>query len=65
MNQREKLVLIEAMELLTQIPQGGIGDGGSTMADIEAAEADGHCVENDAVYHVVQSAWLMLRTLLP
>ena len=58
-------VLIEAMELLTEIPQGGIGDAGSTMEEIEAAETDGRCVEGDATYHAVQKAWWKLRSLLP
>lgn len=62
---RAALVLIDAMALLTQIPQGGIGDDGATMAEIEAAERNGRCVEDDAAYHVVQKAWLKLRSLMP
>lgn len=57
--------VIDVMELLTHIPQGGIGEQGATMAEIEAAESAGRCVEDDETYHVVQKAWWKLRLLLP
>ena len=59
-NNNPSAVISEVMELLCEIPQGGVGANGSTMEEIEQAERDGHNVENDAVYHVVQKAWLLL-----
>ena len=56
--------IADVMELLQSIPQGGVGASGASMAEIQAAENAGHSVEDDAVYHVVQKAWLMLREVL-
>jgi hypothetical protein len=52
-----------AMSLLEQIPQGGIGEHGATRQEIKQAELSGHVVCDDAAYHVVQSAWLMLNEI--
>jgi hypothetical protein len=62
---RRLALLIDAMDLLTQIPQGAVGDGGATLKEIQDAEQNGRCVEDDATYHVVQSAWLKLREMMP
>ena len=56
--------IADVMELLESIPQGGVGPSGASMAEIEAAENAGHSVEDDAVYHVVQKSWLLLREAL-
>ena len=56
--------IADVMELLESIPQGGVGAEGASPAEIVAAENAGHSVEDDAVYHVVQKAWLMLREVL-
>lgn len=55
--------IYSVMDLLEQIPQGGVGCLGSTAAEIAEAEANGACVDGDATYHVVQKAWLMLREI--
>ena len=56
-------VIIEAMSLLEQVPQGGVGPSGASLEEIEAAENAGHNIEHDAVYHVVQKAWLLLNSV--
>lgn len=63
LNEQQLLMVTDAMEVLRQIPTGGVGDNGSTMSEIQEAENCGHCVEDDATYHVVQKAWWILRRL--
>ena len=52
------------MQLLTEIHQHGIGEFGATITEINDAESCGRCVSDDATYHVVQKAWLVLDLLL-
>jgi diaminopimelate decarboxylase len=56
-------VIAEVMSLLEQVPQGGVGLSGASLEEIEAAEEAGHNIEQDAVYHVVQKAWLLLNSV--
>ena len=53
-----------AMEVLCDMPCGGIGGDGWTMEEIDAVEQTGHPAENDATYHQAQKAWLLLDRAL-
>lgn len=63
MTTTEMTKVLDAMEVLAQISEGGIGEAGATMAEIEAAEHNGRCFEDNATYHVVQKAWILLDEL--
>ena len=56
--------LKSAMMWLEQIPQGNIGKQGATQHEIHEAEKLGHNVYDDATYHCVQQAWLILQSIL-
>ena len=55
--------IADVMQLLEQIPQGNVGLCGPTLAEIEAVESVGDSVANDACYHTVQKAWLLLDAI--
>ena len=61
---KQRDIILQAMDRLEQMPQGGIGREGYTMAEIEEAENDGRCVDDDACYHAAQAAWRLLDQLL-
>ena len=51
----------EAMVALENMPQGGIGDDGPTLAELGEAEKKGHVFGEDASYHQAQKAWRLLQ----
>lgn len=54
----------DVMEVLEQIPQGGIGGDGPTILDLEAyVRENSSCYDDDSVYHTVQTAWRMLEAM--
>ena len=57
-------IIQSAMERLEDMPCGGIGANGSSQAELDAASENGRCVDNDAVYHRSQQAWLHLNETL-
>jgi hypothetical protein len=52
-------ILREIQEISENLPCGGIGAEGPTQEELDAANEEGHPVEDDAVYHAGQQIWLL------
>ncbi len=61
----QKRELRAVMDVLVNMPCGGIGSDGATMAELEEAAGRGRAFLDDAEYHQTQWAWRMLEALLP
>lgn len=49
-----------AKSALENMPMGAIGDGGPTLAELDAVSGAGRVWEDDACYHDAQRAWRIL-----
>lgn len=61
MTKREREILAAAMRTLEQLPRGGIGEDGKTLAELNA-EAEGEV--EDGVEWTGQYAWRIMEQLL-
>jgi hypothetical protein len=57
-------IINSTMQVAENLPMGGIGEDGSTQEDLDAADNEGHPIDNDAVYHAGQQIWLNLKKAL-
>lgn len=48
---------------LEQASMGGVGKDGATRKELTESARAGQCYDNNADYHTMQSAWLMLEEL--
>lgn len=63
MTSAERLKILEAMHVLEGSPCGGVGPDGPTQADLDASAMEGHSIQDDAILHTDQQAWLILSRL--
>ena len=56
--------VIFAMEILRNMPCGGVGDDSVSLETILAAESNDRYVRGEATYHLAQKTWLALREVL-
>lgn len=65
MRRTQKLAVIDDLQLaqraLEDMPCGGVGQGGVTMADIEECEIAGIVHSEDAEYHRAHKAWMLIE----
>lgn len=64
MNPTSSGLIRAAMYALEDMPCGGVGDAGPTLAEIGEAEGRGDAFGGDAGYHQAQKAWRLLQEAL-
>jgi hypothetical protein len=57
-------IIKDTMYVVENLPMGGIGEDGPTQDDLDAANNEGHPIDQDAVYHAGQQIWLNLKKAL-
>ena len=57
-------IIKDTMYVVENLPMGGIGEDGPSQDDLDAANNEGHPIDQDAVYHAGQQIWLNLKKAL-
>lgn len=63
MSKSETQLIRQAMEQCEGCPMGGVGKDGPAQAELDAAIADGHPIENEDAYHRFQQIWILLNRI--
>ena len=64
MTTKTRDTIIAAMDILTNMSVGAIGEGGPTIKELDdCVESNGSSWGDDADYHTVQYAWRILERL--